>query len=331
MLHNLFGSNRPVVLAFLVVPAICIGVLAHYFGTEPLIVLGGPVFQWVYNFLMPFPAVRIALGLCLIILNTGILNSIFNRHNFANKEQFLPAFVLFFFSVADLSWVFFNPVQLGVLLLLLSLRRLLTVYRVPNPTRMLFDAGLLMGIGALFLPLIVFLFPLLWLGLLQLRSFDLREWVVPFVGLTLPIIYAVIVFWWVDVFPAFDLFMIQDFGNIGFHSKNYDPAQYPFLVLTIAICMMGLVRFAYDMNVSTVHRKNSKAVFVWLSFLILIAVIYGSGIEVVNNGLWSILAAPVAVYSAIFFSVTRRQRVIQTLFYLWWISSIIHMLFTGVW
>ncbi len=330
MLHNLFGSNRPVVLAFLVLPAIGVGILAHYFGTYPSMVLGGPVFEWFHGLLLPFPAVHIALGLALIILNTGILNSIFNRHDFANKENFFPAFVFFFFSTSDLSWVYFNPVQLGVLFLLLSLRRLLTVYRVATPTSMLFDSGFLLGMAVICLPLSVFLIPLLWLGLMQLRSFNFREWVVPVVGLIIPVLYTAVVFWWVDVLPEMELFMIHDFSNIGFSVENIDGPQVPFLFMTGGICLFGFFRFVSDMNISTVHRKNSKAVFVWLSALILITVIYGLGIKVENSGLGILLAAPVAVFSAIFFSGNKRQRLIQTLFYLWWISSIIHMLFTGV-
>ncbi len=330
MLHRLFGSNRPIVLITLVLPALIVGILAGRYASPPSIIFGGPVFDLLYPYLSTYPIVLIASGLALTLVNAGILNSIFNRHGFASREHFLPALVFFFFSISDLSWVYLNPVHFANLFVLLGLRRLLTVYRMATPTRMLFDSGVFLGLGTLFFPMLVFAVPVLWLGLIQLRTFDLREWIIPLFGLLTPAVYVLVGYWWVSSWPEIDEFILTDIREIGFSFSGRHALTYPFLVITAVVGLMGFLQFISDMNVSTVHRKNSKAVFIWFSILVVLLCIYASGLQVVQSGLLGMLAAPVAIYAGIFFSGAKRTMILHTLFYLWLIFSVVHLLFTGV-
>src|SRR5690606_26963099 len=89
-----------------------------------------------------------------------------------------------------------NPVLIGNIFVLLALRRILRMYRVQEITSMIYDAGVFLALGVLFFPLLIFVVPLLWLSLKQLRTFNIREWVVPIIGLLTPMAFAVVLFWW---------------------------------------------------------------------------------------------------------------------------------------
>lgn len=318
------------VISLLVIPAIAVGLLAYFYGGETLDTFGGPIFDHIYAWLLPYKAVRIALGLSLILVNASLLNGIANRHNYAHVEHFFPVLIFFFFSVSDLSWVSLNPIQFANLFTLLALRRLLTIYRVTSPTAMLFDAGLFLGIGILFFPLLVFALPILWLGLMQLRSFNLREWLVPVVGVLTVVFYAVVAFWWFEYRVEIDEYLVVDTRELGFSFSGRHLYTYPFLVVTVVLAIVGLLQFISDMNVSTVHRKNSKSVFLWYALLILLMAIYASGLATDRTGFLGVFGPLVAVFGGIFFIGTKRLVILRSVFYLWLLFVMLHMYFTLV-
>jgi hypothetical protein len=328
MLHSLFGSNRPVVLTLLVLPALAAGTLAFFYGGDSEMTFGGPAFDFIHAQLLPFRWLRILFGISLILINASLLNTITNRHDYANVEHFFPALIFFVFSISDLSWISLNPVQFAHLFTLLALRRLLTVYRVPSPTPMLYDAGLFMGIGVFFFPLLIFVLPILWLGLMQLRSFNLREWLVPVFGVLTPVFYAIITFWWMGYTAEIDEYLILDTSNLGINFGDRYALTYPFIVLTILVTVAGLLQFISDMNVSTVHRKNSKSVFLWFTLLVVIMAVYATGLASDYTGLLSIFGTIVAVFGVIFYVGTKRGIIVRTVFYLWLVFAVMHMYFT---
>lgn len=329
MIDSLFGSNRPLVLSLLIIPAIGFGILAFYFATPMVIDHSSPAFKLLAEILPGFGSKLIA-GIIVNFSSAVLVNRLYNQHTYARDENYYPALFYFLISSLHLPWIFINPVMLGNLFILLALRRLLSMYRVQEVTSMIFDAGVFLGIGTLLFPPAILAVPLLWLSLSQLRTFNFREWLVPITGLALPAIYALVYFWWFDLeFYFTDYFL---FGEAPFQSFLASGSVLFYLVLatTVFIVLAGLSLFFKEMGISTVHKKNTKKVFITLTVLLIL--VWGAGfwLEGHYTGLTLILTIPAAVFSGVFFSGAKRKRLRVTIFYIWLILLLLYPIFTAV-
>lgn len=316
MIHSAFGSNRPMVFGVLLIPAIVYGVLALSFSQAPEYALGGPLFDILISYVNS-PYISVLLGLTVNLIGAYLVNLLFNSHDYSGRENYFPALFYFLLASLELSWIYLNPVLIGNIFVLLALRRILRMYRVQEITSMIYDAGVFLALGVLFFPLLIFVVPLLWLSLKQLRTFNIREWVVPIIGLLTPMAFAVVLFWWqgytIDVSEYLEfngILVAEIFAGHGFW-------YLPLLILSLLILFIGLITFLRDMSTSTVHKKNTKKVFATVSVLLLAVCIYGLSLTSVQEGMFATLAIPVSVFAGVYFSRTHRKKLVIVLFYLW--------------
>ncbi len=316
MIYSIFGSNRPLVLSILILPAIVYGILSYSMAPVPAHTLGGPLFDLLFRSLSS-PVSLIIVGLLVNLIGAYLINLLYNTHDFSERENYFPALFYFLLASLQLSWVYLNPVLIGNVFVLLALRRILKMYRVQAITSMIYDASFFLATGALFFPLLIFTFPLLWLSLLQLRTFNFREWLVPIIGLATPIVFTVVTFWWLNY--TLDISEYIAFTGISqsdlFTSHGF--WYLPVLILSVIILFIGLLAFLRDLSTSTVHEKNTKKVFITTSILMLGVSLYGIALKAVQPGMIASLALPVSVFVSVYFSRSRRKVVNQILFYVW--------------
>lgn len=316
MIHSLFGSNRPPVFSLLIIPAILYGLLTFFNGQVPVHPLGGPLFALLNSYLHP-PVLSIIAGLIVNLSGAFLLNLLYNEHSYAERVNYFPALIYFLLASLQTSWIYLNPVLIGNIFVLLALRRMLRMYRVQEITSMIYDAGVFLALGALFFPLLVLVFPLLWLSLIQLRTFNIREWIVPLVGLLTPTIFTIVGFWWFDYTLDISEFMSFSQPQINEMFVSHGFWYLPVLFLSAFILFAGLIVFVRDMNTSTVHRQNTKKVFITASIFMLVVCLYGLGLESAQPGMFTSLAIPVSVYTGVYFSRPRRKTLVLILFYIW--------------
>ncbi|NEN22003.1 hypothetical protein G3O08_00605 [Cryomorpha ignava] len=316
MIHSAFGSNRPMVFGVLLIPAIIYGVLALNHAQMPVHVLGGPLFDLLITFVR-LPYLSVILGLIVNLIGAFLVNLLYNTHDYSVRENYFPAFFYFLLASLQLSWIYLNPVLIGNVFVLLALRRILRMYRVQEITSMIYDASFFLALGALFFPLLIFVFPLLWIGLIQLRTFNFREWIVPIIGLLTPVVFTLVFFWWQDYTLDVSEYMAFNGLPLGEIFADHGFWYLPILILSLLILFIGLITFLKDMSTSTVHKKNTKKVFVTVSILMLAVCIYGLSLTSVQAGMFATLAIPVSVFASVYFSRTRRKKLVIFLFYVW--------------
>jgi hypothetical protein len=317
MLKTIFASNRPQVIVLLAIPALGFGILSWLYASPPEMTFGGPAFDWIWNYIGSNKLVSILLGVAVNLWCAYLANSISNAHSYMDKENYLPSLVLFLFLSIHLEWNYLNPASIGLLFVLLALRRILKVYRVQNVTSKLFDAGFLIGLGILFFPPLLLILPLIWVSLGRLRSFNLREWLVPLGGIMVPAIYAASFYWWFGYQLDFSEYIdFEAFKTAKLLERN-SPFDYVFGALSTIVAIGGALSFAADMSTSTVHKKNTKAVFLWTSFFLLLLYLYMAALSADSSYNILILALPIGVFAASLFMIQKRKTLLDLVFYFW--------------
>ncbi len=149
-------------------------------------------------------------------------------------------------------------------------------------------------------------------------------------GVSTPALFAGVVFWWNDYtidYSEFVNFSDQPFKQV-FTAHGF--WYYLLVIISLFIFLAGLLAFLNDMSTSTVHKKNTKKVYVTVSLFLLGIYIYGITLYENQTGLMAVLAAPVAVFSGVYFSQTRRRKLRQILFYIWILLLIIYPILGSV-
>lgn len=321
MVYSAFGSNRPLVMGFLIIPAAVFVGIGFFTYDFPEYNLAGPLSDLFISLLDPFPQLRILLGMILILTNAILLNIIYNGNDLAQSENYFPSLLFFFFAVLDLRAIDVHPILLSTLFILLALRRLLALYRSERSLSIGFDSGFFLGVSILFFPPSVLVLPLIWIGFIRTRAFNLREWVVPITGLLAVGIYA------------FSYYFI---GNYEFDpSEFFTPgkllSEIPdgnkrlaiiwMAAVTILLMGLGLFFFFLEISKSTLRKKNTKYVFLWGSLLLLMEFFAVSFLAGDSKGLWLITAVPVAVYGGFYFSHKGRRKQARTIFFYFWLVA----------
>lgn len=330
MIHSTFGSNRPIILTFLLVPAIALVVAAIYANTFGNNSLGGPGFHFIINGLQEFPVWRKVLGMLLIVGNATLLNFVFNKHDFATSENYFPALIFLGFVCLDFRSIDLHPILLSTLFGLLALRRILTVYRAESALSIGFDTALFLSLAIFFFPPAIFMLPLPWLAFVQLRPFNLKEWIVPLTAIAAVALY------------------IFGFYFIGGHS--FSPDEYFLLgsripvmseegrrlgiILIVSLFTiltgLGLIAFFNDIAKSTLRKKGTKYIFLWTFFLLIIQYLYITLLGETQSGSWLIFAVPVSVFLGVYFSGKGKRPMVRVIFfYAWLISCVSFMLFSN--
>ncbi len=321
MIYTSFGSNRQGVVILLLLPSIALGVCSYLFSAQLDSLLAGPLYDVAVAPLKDFPIAGIAINIFAILAGALLINIIFNRHEFANRENYFPALVYFLFCAADLSNLYLNPIVFANLFVLLGLRRLLATYRISSPTFMLYDSGLFIALAIFIFPPTIVLLPLVWVGLLRLRSFSIREWLLPTAGFFTPVVYAWAAYWWFGSKP--NMLEFFEFDWSFFNNNPNKGSGYAFYVVTAIVTMLGFGQFIADMGISTVHRKNSKAVFMWYAVLSLFVFAYAAGLSANEHKLYLLFAPAVAIFMGVFFSGARRPWLLQLIMYLWLLLAVL--------
>lgn len=327
MLHSFFGSNRATVLILLLLPVLVFASLAGLYLEIPVNEFGGPLYEWLANSFIEQKWLLIALGTLVNIATAYLINNIINVHSFNQKENFFPSLVFILLCSVDLSWWFLNPISLGSLFLLLALRRLLRVYRIQEVTGKVFDAGFFMALAVLAFPPFICVVPLIWLSLLQLRTFNFREWLVPISGFLIPIMYLLAYYWYADMSFPLERFALNVSHDLPQSDVSMPMFYYGLIFATLAISIVGAYIFTGDMRVSTVHKKNAKKVVVWMVFVLMIAALYCFKIGTpIITFVW-LLAIPAALACGDFFISSKRKVIIVAIFYIWVIATFLYPLF----
>ncbi|MEM9051143.1 MAG: DUF6427 family protein [Bacteroidota bacterium] len=330
MIYSTFGTNRPIVLALLVIPAVALVIVAA-FATLPVeYPLGGPATDALMGWFGGSEILRRIVGMVLITVNAAILNSLYNRHDFATNENHYPALIYLFLVGINFDNIDIQPALFASLFILLALRRLLLVYRAENVLSIGFDSALFLSLGILFYPPAAILMLLPWLVFIQVRPFNLKEWVVPFTGIALVAIYVFSYYFLGEhSFVPYEFF---DLGIDQFTLLNSETSWFYYLLLIclLLLTIIGLASFLKEVPKSNLRKKSTKYIFLWLTLLLGIGTLYSIFLEAGVSNNFVLLAIPFSVFSGALFSVKARRPMLPVImFYSWFACSILYAIFSN--
>ncbi len=248
-------------------------------GLSGQVVHGMPLYAPVRALLMAFPWAAVLLGVLLTVALAHATVRLANDAELFERRNHMPALLLVLL-IALLPFGFMpGPAMCGMYLVLVAVGRVWSASARANPGMPLFDAGLLLGLAALFYLPYAFLIVALWAALAVTRPFKLREYVLPPVGLV-----AVLVLGW-GLVHFIDPSLWAPAASLHFPEDAVPPRpvhwMHNVLLTALLACMLlaAVLSFAKLYGHSVMREKNIRASFLAFAFITGIVALFAGWLD----------------------------------------------------
>lgn len=176
---------------------ILIRLSAIFYSTPVEPNINTPFAQLVFDWIRSFGAYEFKshlIATVFIFFQALLVNYISSSQSILYKDNLLPA--LFFVLLNSLypQQLVLSPQILANTFIILLLYRLCYLYESKLPLLLVFDAGILLGLGLLFNYDLIIYLPFILISVLYMTSFNLRYWMVAIFGIVLPAYFLGVIF-----------------------------------------------------------------------------------------------------------------------------------------
>ena len=211
--------------------------------------------------------------LASIVFGAAMINFLTITQEIASKTNYLPAFlyILFGFSASVNGAI--EPVLVANLCLLPALFFIINAYRQENILSPFFNAGLFLGLSTFFYTFYVFLFPVVFIALLIMRSFNWREWLMLLIGILSPL-YLYTAICYLENEPLLKAWFILQ--------QNLSSAQLPalseyyslYLFIVVFVFVLSIVFYLNKGFGNKIKTTKSKFILLWMLVAGIICIAY---------------------------------------------------------
>ena len=128
------------------------------------------------------PSLNVFLAGIIVLVQALLLNHLVNHFNLLGKPSFLAALMYVTLSGLFAPFLVLSPPLICNFLVIWMLFKLINFYKSKDAKSTAFDLGMIIALGTLVYLPFIFLFLLIWIGLVVFKSFDWREWVAGVIG-----------------------------------------------------------------------------------------------------------------------------------------------------
>ncbi|HSA04181.1 MAG TPA: DUF6427 family protein [Tenuifilaceae bacterium] len=183
------------------------------------------------------------------------------------QRTYLPALFYLLISTAFIPIQRINPAIFATFFILLALDHIFAIYQKGNPLDNLFRAGISLGIASLFYAPAIPFYLIIFMGLLLLRAFSLREWFVAMLGIALPWGFLMLTYFWlnIDISQTFELVK----SNLITDTESSIDELIP-IIFTSAIGLPTIVALFYlipSMANQKISVRKYHTLFFWILFI----------------------------------------------------------------
>lgn len=318
MFIRFFKSNNASSYVFLPFIALAIWVFGFISPSVLPINHAMPLYELIAGIFVRIPLLNTFIAFLLVIAEAFLLNYIVTRNEVITKQSYLPALFYIVFMSNNNSMLMLHPPLLANLFLLLALNKLLNSYRKDIAFSQAFDAGMFVSIASLFyFPCIIFL-PLLGIGLIILRPFIWREWVISFIGVVIPYLFVIAYYFYNDTlnYLWYDKFFFPILGEKP--GLNFPKAFYFMLGIASLIILFSLGKILGALNSGAQKSKKGVLLLIWFFILSGLSLFIAPEISTKYFGL---MAVPSSVFCAYYFVNIKKQ---------WWAELLFLLLLASV-
>lgn len=262
--------------------------------------------QSLWMGLLPNTKIWTYIAFVLTFIVAASLLILNNRHLFHPTNEFLLPLLYVLFASAIPATQWFSGIQVVVLLILIGLNFLFASHqRLPGLAE-LFVASFCFSLVSLCFPPALLLLLLLPIGIVILRTFAWRDWIVAFFGALTPYAYLLFYYWMTtqDIAAAKEAFLLllpQGLPDAPFNNT-------PLLVFfagTAFVLLLSLTHHLTKASANKIKILHIRAIFTWMLLLVIAGMIFYPSY---NYQAMPLLAVPVTAITANYLAQSGKRK-----------------------
>lgn len=267
---DIFRSNTIFSIAGLVLFAILIR-LASFFVAVPVEPIyntpfSSLIFAWLKENQL-FLNQNAILATIVVFLQALLVNYISSEHEIIYKGSLLPGLFYILLNSIYIEQLQLTPQLIANTFIILLLNRLCYLYESQRPLLLVFDAGILLGLGLLFdYDLIIYL-PFILISVLYMTAFNLRYWLVAIFGILLPLYFLGVGFFVFDHLKEFIVSIENTFKKSYFNPIGITIFEGAIWLIIIPVFFFSAIEFQLNFLRNKVKtRRIQLIILVMLMF-----------------------------------------------------------------
>lgn len=258
------------------------------------------------------PIANLFFATIVTITQAIIFNRLINNYNLLGKPSFLPALMYVTVSSLLIPFVVLSPALLCNFLMLWLISKFLSVYRQDEARSVMYDSGLIIGIGTLIYFPFIAMIMMLWIALIIFRAFDWREWVAGLMGFLTVYFFLGIAYFLTDSFS--ELASIKVPLAVTF-PRLFKVNIYDYIVLApiLVTLVLGFFSLQQKLNRSSVHIRKSYLILFIIFLFVLLSFYLKPEYHVYH---FVLTTTPIAVFMAHYFMNASKRWFYESLYLL---------------
>lgn len=322
MIHSVIKSNQPI--GRIIAPAIMLLCAIPFFLKSDFTYLSPfSIFSDLNDYLATSNVTLLKIiKMVIVIVSAMTLHNIIesielDRYKSHGTLYWLIFFnTLFFNANVDISITFAN------LFLILSFRRIVSVYRDKKAYSVAFDASFFIGVATLFNVFYALLILFVIFSLTTLKTLNTREIILCLIGFIAPIAITAFCFY------LFDIQATLPFEKITWNSANVltnstrNGLSIAASIVTMAVIVLGILKLMSETRSEKVRISNLLQTVLAMSVVMAL-------VQILNRTNGSedtaivVLSVPISILMMYFQSGRKRQWIPISLFYIWLILTVL--------
>lgn len=231
----------------------------------------------LYNVLVSIIDSNYYLGLLVSFLVVSVSGFILNRtiaiNDLADKNTMLGLFFFVLLSVSLSSNILMNKLLMASLFLVLMVNALFKLPKGEATIPITFNASFYLGVASLFYYPLVLLIGFIWVSLLTCRIGSWREYVVAFVGVSIPIFFTFFWYFYNDLFYVFYENLVNAF-NLDLRFVQISILEIIIVILLIGIIIPSILKMGSSLMEKNIAVRQKLSMVIWLFVFICVTIFF---------------------------------------------------------
>jgi len=289
---DLFKDRSPATIIWLFILSFIVH--SHFIVDFPQVFVGqndGLLSVFLNNYVAGInPAFLIFIYHAIIIIQALQLNYLFNDHRMYSKPNFLAAMVFILLTGIFKEWSSLSSALIEDILVIWLFAKAIRLYNNPNPKSLLFNIGLLIGIGIIFYHPSALLILVAVFALLILRPFIITEFVVLIMGVVVPYYFLASYLYLTDRLSSIFLYIPR--WGINIPRTSISPAFFVTVGLILVVLVVGMLYSQQESRRLLIQVRKNWVVLTAMLFVMLPIPFINEGVGLESLLLWIVPASP---------------------------------------
>jgi hypothetical protein len=251
------------------------------------------------------------ITLSIILLGAFLVNFLAIEQEITSKTNNLPAFLYILFACSANTKIAIEPILTANIFIIPSIYFLINSYRKDYALSEFFKAGLLMGIASFFCIHYILIFPICFISLIILRSFNWREWVILIIGLLTPLyLYASISY--LKTADAFFIFSMLKEATSNIQNPVISEYYVSFILISFLAIVFAITHYVGKGFGGKVKTQKTKYILIWMLFLSLLLLFF----EQQSDMILLPCIIPISIIIGDYLSEIKQLKIANTLLFL---------------